>query len=72
MNLIQILFGSRSRALNKPDVMQRSYLLAEMRNIQKSYEERGAYCYELYTLMCAVAIKEKIPYDMDIHSELMN
>ena len=72
MNLLRRLFGSRKPSLNKPDIMQHSYLLAEMRKIQQSYKEQGTYCCELYTLMCAVAIKEKIPYGMDIHCELTN
>lgn len=72
MNLLKKIFGKKEPALNKPDVMQRSYLLAEMRKIQKLYKERGVYCYELYTLMWTVAIKENIPYGMDIHLELMN
>lgn len=72
MKLLKWLFGSRKPALNKPDVMQRSYLLGEMQKIQKSYSDRGQYCYELYTLMYTIAIKEKIPYGMDIHCELMN
>ena len=72
MNLLQRIFGTRNPALNKPDVMQRSFLLAEMRKIQQTYKEMGIYCHELYTLMYGIALKENIPYGMDIHLELMN
>ena len=54
------------------DVMQRSFLLAEMRKIQQTYKEMEIYCYELYTLMYGIALKKNIQYGMDIHSELMN
>ena len=54
------------------DVTQCSFLLDEMRKIRKSYEERGLYCYELYTLMYTISIKENIHYDMIIHCELMS
>jgi hypothetical protein len=46
-------------------------LLIEMRQIIATYKEMGVVCYELYTLMCAVAFQHKQPYDLNIHAELM-
>jgi hypothetical protein len=54
------------------DNINRADLLAEMRKIKQSYKEMGVFCYELYTLMYVIALKENIPYGMDIHSELNN
>ena len=54
------------------DKTQYKILLSEMRIIQQIYKDMKIYCYELYTLMYAVALKKNIPYGTDIHSELMN
>ena len=60
------------KKLHISDVIQRSFLLNEMKNIQQSYKNMGIYCYELYTLMCGIALNNNVFYDIDIHSELMN
>lgn len=72
MNLLQRIFGKQKKVLNNPDVMQHSFLLGEMQNIQDSCEERGSCCYELYTLMCTIAIRHKTHYGIDIHCKLIN
>ena len=43
-----------------------------MKEIQTFYREIGSFCYELYTLMYAFALKENIPYGLDIHLKLMD
>lgn len=48
------------------------FLLTEMRAIQKSYIQLRKFPHELYTLMSTIAINANIPYDMYIHSKLLN
>ncbi len=58
--------------LNKPDIRQTVHLLEELRNFKKLYNKLGVYPYEIYTLMFTVALRDKIPYGMDIHNQLMD
>jgi hypothetical protein len=43
----------------------------EMKKIISSFKSMGVHCYELYTLMSAFAIENKIPYDIGLHSEIL-
>lgn len=52
--------------------IQRLFMLNKMKDMQKSYKERGSYCYEIYTIMSAIALKENIPYGLEVHLEIMD
>lgn len=60
------------KKLHISDVIQRSFLLNEMINIRQSYKNMEIYYYEIYTLMCGIAMKNNISYNVVIHTELMN
>jgi hypothetical protein len=66
------LFKGRKQQYNTPDAKQRSFLKKEMDKIEKSYKKRGEYCYELYTLMCAVAVNNNTPYSLEVHHEIQS
>ena len=68
IKFIRNLFKGTKQQCNIPDVIQKK----EMDKIEKSYKKRGEYCYELYTLMCTIAVNNNIPYNLEIHHEIQN
>jgi hypothetical protein len=72
IKFIRNSFNGRKQQCNIPDFIQRSFLKKEMDKIEKSCKKRGEYCYEIYTLMCAIAVNNNIPYNLDIHHEIQN
>jgi|694.fasta_scaffold03173_37 ABC-type ATPase involved in cell division len=72
MSLMKKIFGVRKPTFGEFEFTKRLILSSKMKEIQTFYREVGSFCYELYTLMYAFALKENIPYGLDIHLKLMD
>ena len=47
-------------------------LLKQMNNILNRYNKMNIFCYELYTLMGSYANTNKLEYDLELDSELLD